>query len=85
MRQLHARRGIELHDQLLGEIVQGRIAAVEERAAGYEALCLATSGLTPAPTGPRLTENPFGAKSPREHRADADGLPVFRLLFRKNG
>ena len=58
---------------------------VEERAAGYEALCLATSGLTPAPTGPRLTENPFGAKSPREHRADADGLPVFRLLFRKNG
>jgi len=58
---------------------------VEERAAGYEALCLATNGLTPAPSGPRLSENPFGAKSPREHRADADGLPVFRLLFRKNG
>jgi len=70
---------------------------VEERAAGYEALCLATSGLTPAGeaaggghgddagTRARVKENPFGAKSPREHRADADGLPVFRLLFRKNG
>ena len=58
---------------------------VEERAAGYEALCSATPGLVPAPSGLRPAENPFGAKSPREHRADQDGLPVFRLLFQKLG
>ena len=56
---------------------------VEERAARYEALCAATPGLVPAPSGVRPLENPFGAKSPREHRADQDGLPVFRLLFQK--
>ena len=27
-------------------------------------------------------ENPFGARSPREHRAIADGLPIYRLHFR---
>lgn len=31
----------------------------------------------------RIAENPFGARSPREHRAIADGLPVHRLLYRK--
>jgi tRNA (guanine-N7-)-methyltransferase len=56
---------------------------VEERALRYEALCTATAGLVPAPSGVRPVDNPFGAKSPREHRADADGLPVFRLLFQK--
>jgi tRNA (guanine-N7-)-methyltransferase len=56
---------------------------VEERAARYEALCAATAGLAPAPSGMRPVANPFGAKSPREHRADADGLPVFRLLFHR--
>ena len=88
----HAKRlllGSPVLDELVRVLVPGGElfiqTDVEERAAGYEALCLATSGLTRAPTGPRLTENPFGAKSPREHRADADGLPVFRLLFRKNG
>ena len=56
---------------------------VEERAATYEALCNACPGLAPAPGGPRLEENPFGARSPRERRAIADGLPVYRLLYRK--
>jgi len=57
---------------------------VAERAAGYEALCSACPGLTPAPAGPRLEENPFGARSPRERRALADGLPVYRLLYRRD-
>jgi tRNA (guanine-N7-)-methyltransferase len=56
---------------------------VEERAAGYEALCNACAGLVPAPGGPRLAENPFHAESPREKRAIADGLPVYRLLYRR--
>jgi len=29
----------------------------------------------------RIAENPFNARSPREHRAIADGLPVNRLLY----
>jgi tRNA (guanine-N7-)-methyltransferase len=57
---------------------------VEERAAGYEALCNACSGLVPVVPGPRLDENPFGARSPRERRALADGLPVYRLLYRRD-
>lgn len=88
----HAKR-LLLGAPLLAELVRVLVpdgelfiqTDVEERAAGYEALCLATSGLVPAKSGPRLDENPFGAKSPREHRAVADGLPIFRLLFRKNG
>ncbi len=31
---------------------------------------------------PHLAENPYGARSPREHRAVADGLPVARLRYR---
>ncbi len=31
----------------------------------------------------RLAENPYGARSPREHRAIADGLPVHRLRYRR--
>ena len=30
-----------------------------------------------------LAENPYGARSPREHRAIADGIPIYRLRFRK--
>lgn len=56
---------------------------VEERAAAYEALCNACEGLLPAPGGPRIDENPFGAQSPREKRAIADGIPIYRLLYRR--
>lgn len=56
---------------------------VEERAASYEALCNACPGLLPVPNGPRLAENPFLARSPREKRAIADGLPIYRLLYRR--
>jgi tRNA (guanine-N7-)-methyltransferase len=76
---------------LLGELVRilrpaGELfiqTDVQERAEFYEALCAACSGLTPGPGGPRLAENPFGAQSPRERRAVADGLPIYRLLYRR--
>ena len=56
---------------------------VEDRALEYEAAINATPGLVPVPGGPRLAENPFIARSPREHRAIKDGLPIHRLLYRK--
>jgi tRNA (guanine-N7-)-methyltransferase len=56
---------------------------VEDRAAEYEAAIDAAPGLSPVPGGPRLAENPFLARSPREHRAIKDGLPIHRLLYRK--
>jgi tRNA (guanine-N7-)-methyltransferase len=59
---------------------------VEDRAAEYEAAIDATPGLVAAaaPGSPRLAENPFLARSPREHRAIKDGLPIHRLLYRKS-
>jgi tRNA (guanine-N7-)-methyltransferase len=58
---------------------------VPDRADRYEAEVLASPYF--APGGPdgrvRLAENPFRARSPREKRAIADGLPVHRLLFRR--
>ncbi|MBK9259237.1 MAG: methyltransferase domain-containing protein [Polyangiaceae bacterium] len=59
---------------------------VEERAAQYEAQIGAHEAFEPAGDvegSARLEENPYGARSPREHRAIADGLPVTRLRYRK--
>ncbi len=59
---------------------------VEERAAEYEAELAACADLEPAgdePGSMRLAENPYGARSPREHLAIADGLPVHRLRTRR--
>jgi tRNA (guanine-N7-)-methyltransferase len=56
---------------------------VEDRAAEYEEAINAAPGLVAVPGGPRLAENPFLARSPREHRAIKDGLPIHRLLYRK--
>jgi tRNA (guanine-N7-)-methyltransferase len=67
---------------------------VEERALQYEARIrefAAERAANQAPTlvpngddgGPWLSENPYGARSPREHRAIADGMPVYRLRVRK--
>jgi tRNA (guanine-N7-)-methyltransferase len=60
---------------------------VEERAEQYEAQVLASPWFAPfgeVAGSPRLAENPFGARSPRERRAITDGLPVHRMLFRRN-
>jgi tRNA (guanine-N7-)-methyltransferase len=57
---------------------------VEERAHDYEALVGRDPRFVPrgdAAGSPRLTENPYIARSPRERRAIADGLPVHRLRW----
>jgi tRNA (guanine-N7-)-methyltransferase len=56
---------------------------VEERALAYEELLGASDTFEPARATARIDENPFGARSPREHRAIADGLPIHRLLYRR--
>jgi tRNA (guanine-N7-)-methyltransferase len=59
---------------------------VEERATLYDAQIAAHPALEPAgdgPGSPHLAENPYRARSPREHRAIADGLPVHRLRYRR--
>jgi tRNA (guanine-N7-)-methyltransferase len=35
-------------------------------------------------TSPIVQKNPYGARSNREHRADEDGLPVWRMRWRKS-
>ena len=54
---------------------------VEERAAGYEALLDAHGAFVPHGESGRVVEFPFTARSPRERRALADGLPVYRLRY----
>jgi tRNA (guanine-N7-)-methyltransferase len=59
---------------------------VEERAALYAEQIATCAELEPygdEPGSPALVENPYGARSPREHRAIADGLPVHRLRYRR--
>jgi tRNA (guanine-N7-)-methyltransferase len=56
---------------------------VSERAEAYARAVACEPRLEPALDGPSVAENPFGARSPREHRAMADGLPVERLLWRR--
>ena len=59
---------------------------VDERAQGYEELVSLDPRFLPAgdaPGSPRLAENPYVARSPRERRAIADGLPVNRLRWRR--
>jgi tRNA (guanine-N7-)-methyltransferase len=59
---------------------------VEERAQQYQDQIGVHPDFLPAgdvPGSPRLSENPYGARSPREHQAIADGLPVHRLRYRR--
>jgi tRNA (guanine-N7-)-methyltransferase len=59
---------------------------VSDRAQQYEDLLLCRRELEPAgdePGSARLGDNPYQARSPRERRAIADGLPVNRLRFRR--
>lgn len=57
---------------------------VEERAELYRDVVEASKKFVGvgANGSPMLTENPFNARSPREHRAILDGLPVHRMLWR---
>ncbi len=56
---------------------------VPERADGYEALFAAQAEFTPAHAVARVDASPVAAQSPRERRAKADGLPIYRLHFRR--
>jgi tRNA (guanine-N7-)-methyltransferase len=56
---------------------------VEERAERYETLFGAHSGFVPWGETARVPDPEFGARSPREKRAMADGLPIIRLRFRR--
>jgi tRNA (guanine-N7-)-methyltransferase len=59
---------------------------VEDRLELYRSQLDEHPALEPAgdlPGSARLEENPYGARSPREHRAIADGLPVHRLRYRR--
>jgi tRNA (guanine-N7-)-methyltransferase len=89
----HQKR-LVLGDALVGEIarlleVSGELfiqTDVEERAALYADLVAEHPAFAPAGDvegSPILAENHFGARSPREHRAIADGLPVHRMLWRR--
>jgi tRNA (guanine-N7-)-methyltransferase len=57
---------------------------VEERAQDYEKLVGEDARFAPCgevPGSARIAENPYIARSPRERRAIADGLPVHRLRW----
>ena len=59
---------------------------VAERGELYEREVSLSSAFVPAgdsESSARLSENPYGARSPRERRAIEDGLPVYRFRFRK--
>lgn len=56
---------------------------VEERAARYEALLAACPEFSPAKGTARVEDHAYGARSPRERRAIEDGLPIYRLLYRR--
>ena len=59
---------------------------VEERAELYAQVVTEHGAFEPAgdaPGSPHIKDNPYGARSPREHRAVADGLPVYRMRYRR--
>jgi len=56
---------------------------VAERADEYEALLSAAADFEPAFGAPRVQDHGYGARSPRERKAMEDGLPVYRLCFRR--
>ncbi len=59
---------------------------VEERALAYVEQVIAHPAFEPhgdEPGDAHMADNPYGARSPREHRSIADGLPVSRLRFRR--
>ncbi len=59
---------------------------VETRAATYEDLISGDSRFAPAGDvsgSARANDHDYGARSPRERRAIADGIPVYRLRWRR--
>lgn len=58
---------------------------VEERAAAYADLVGRCECFVPAGIEARIADHPYVARSPRERRAMADGLPIHRLRYRRVG
>ena len=56
---------------------------VEERAQAYFEVLSQAPLLEPVGDSPWVEENPYEARSTREHRAISDGLPIFRLRYRR--
>jgi tRNA (guanine-N7-)-methyltransferase len=54
---------------------------VLERAQAYASLFAEHPAFLPVGAEPEVAENPFAARSPRERRAIADGLPIHRLFY----
>lgn len=58
---------------------------VEERAESYAALIAASEDFEPASATARVDDHPYVARSPRERRSMTDGLPIYRLRYRRRG
>jgi tRNA (guanine-N7-)-methyltransferase len=56
---------------------------VEERAEQYQDAVESSRLFVPWGDSARVAGNPYGARSPRERRVEADGLPVVRLRYRR--
>ena len=56
---------------------------VQERAEQFDVLVSSVPELAPWGASAHIVENPYGAMSPRERRAVADGLPITRLRYRR--
>lgn len=56
---------------------------VSERADQYEALVAGSDRLVPIAASARVADHPFVARSPRERKAMEDGLPIYRLHYKK--
>lgn len=89
----HAKR-LVVGDALLAQMVRlladgGELYVqtdVEDRAEQYLVEVSRFAVLVPdgdAPGSPVVANNPYGARSNREHRADDDGLPVHRMRWRR--
>lgn len=86
----HSKRAV-IGDALLDHIARLLVVGGElfvqtdvlDRAHAYRARIAAHGAFAFAHDDLWLGSNPFGARSNREHRADEDGLPVFRMLARR--
>jgi tRNA (guanine-N7-)-methyltransferase len=58
---------------------------VEDRALAYAELVAGSDSFEPVGAEARILDHPYVARSPRERRAMADGLPIHRLRYRRVG
>jgi len=58
---------------------------VAERADAYERIIDVSVRFVPCAARARVDDHPYLARSPRERRAIEDGIPVFRLRYRRRG